>query len=74
MTNVHRTKTQCGYHMDEIGGNLLDIYRKWVRVRVRTRTELGGRKGSVSYGLGADISLPPCQIGGRLVSETQLTV
>ena len=39
-----------------------------------TGTELGGRKGSVLYGLGADISLPPCQIGGRLVSETQLTV
>ena len=25
----------------------------------------GGWKGYVSYGLGADISLPPCQIGGR---------
>ena len=37
---------------------------------VKTWTELGGWKGFVSYGLGADISLPPCQVGGRLVSET----
>ena len=36
------------------------------------RTELDWRKGYVSYGLGADISLPSCQIGGRLVSETYL--
>ena len=36
----------------------------------RIRTELGGCKGLVSYGLGADNSLPPCQVGGRLVSET----
>ena len=40
----------------------------------------GGWKGLVSYGLGADISLPPCliggrhRVGGRLVSDTKLTV
>ena len=41
------------------------------------RTELGGWKVSaVSYGVGADMPLPPCLIGGRqtvggwLVSET----
>ena len=27
-------------------------------------------KGTCLYGLGADFSLPPCQGGGRLVSET----
>ena len=26
MINLHRTKTQCSYHMDEIGGILLHIY------------------------------------------------
>ena len=37
---------------------------------LKTWTELCGWKGFVSYDLGADISLPPCQIGGRLVYET----
>ena len=61
-------KTQCKYHMEEITGTVLYIYRNWSLCRVRT--ELGGWKGYVSNGLGADMSLPPCLIGGRQVSET----
>ena len=41
-----------------------------IGIILKTWTELGGRKGLVSYGPRADISLPPCQIGDRLVSET----
>ena len=47
------------------------IYKLFLEVGVN---RAGGWKGLVSYGLGADISLPPCQIGCRLVSDTKLTV
>ena len=36
----------------------------------KMRTELCGWKGYASYGLGADISLPPWLNGGRQVSDT----
>ena len=59
--------------MEEMAGKVLYIYvLKLILVLGVNRAS--GWKGYVSYGLGADISLPPCLIGGRLVSETQLTV
>ena len=33
----------------------------------------GGWKGYVSYGLGADISIPPFLVGCRLVADTKVT-
>ena len=45
------------------GGNKLEcfcIYRNCYQLLI----ELSGRKGSVTYGLGADISLPPCLATG----------
>ena len=36
------------------------IYRNCYQLYI----ELSGRKGSVTYGLGADISLPPCLATG----------
>ena len=53
-------RTTCTYHMEKITGTLFYIYWKWLLFRV----ELSGWKGSVSYGLGADISLPPCLATG----------
>ena len=44
------------YHMEKISRRLLYIYRNWYYLWV----ELSGWMGSVSYGLGADLSLPPC--------------
>ena len=44
------------YHMDKISRRLFYIYRNWYYLWV----ELSGWMGSVSYGLGADLSLPPC--------------
>ena len=44
------------YHMEKISRKLFYIYGNWYYVWV----ELSGWMGSVSYGLGADISLPPC--------------
>ena len=43
------------YHMEEITGTLLYIYWSYYYMWI----ELRGWKGSVTYGLGADISLPP---------------
>ena len=54
--------------MEEKGENFC-IFTE-IGTTLETWTELGGRKGIVSYGPRADISLPPCQIGGRLVSQT----
>ena len=48
------------YHMEEITGTLLYIYWSYYYVSI----ELSGWKGSVSYGLGADISLPHCLATG----------
>ena len=48
------------YHMEEITGTLLYIYRNCVILEI----EPSGWKGSVPYGLGADISLPPCLATG----------
>ena len=45
----------CTYHMEEITGTLLYIYRNCFILEI----EPSGWKGSVPYGLGADISLPP---------------
>ena len=42
--------------MEKISSRLFYIYRNWYCLWV----ELGGWMGSVSYGLGADLSLPPC--------------
>ena len=42
--------------MEKISRSLFYIYRNWYYVWV----ELSGWKGSVSYGLGADLSLPSC--------------
>ena len=44
------------YHMEKISRRLLYIYRNWYYLWI----ELSGWMGSVSYGLGADLSLPPC--------------
>ena len=54
-------RTTCTYHMEKITGTLFYIYWKWLLFRV----ELSGWKGSVSNGLGADISLPPSLPGDR---------
>ena len=48
------------YHMEEITGTILFIYRNCFIVGI----DPSGWKGSVSYGLGADISLPPCLATG----------
>ena len=50
----------CTCHMEEIIGTLLYIYRNYFMLDV----DPSGWKGSVPYGLGADISLPPCQAAG----------
>ena len=42
--------------MEKISKKMFYIYENWYYVRV----ELSGWMGSVSYGLGADLSLPPC--------------
>ena len=44
------------YHMEEITRTLCNINRNDYKLCV----ELSGWKGSVTYGLGADLSLPPC--------------
>ena len=43
------------YHKEEITRTLSYIYRNWYYLWI----ELSGWMGSVSYGLGADLSLPP---------------
>ena len=48
------------YHMEEITVTLLYIYR----ICSMLDTDPSGWKGSVPYGLGADISLPPCLATG----------
>ena len=49
------------YHMEEITGNtFIYIYRNDQLLE----TEASGWKGSVTYGLGADISLPQCLATG----------
>ena len=48
------------YHMEEITATLWCIYRNELVVP----TEPSGWKGSVTYGLGADISLPHCLATG----------
>ena len=50
----------CTYHMEEITGRLLYIYRNCFMLGI----DPSAGKGSVSYGLGADISLPPCLATG----------
>ena len=50
----------CKYHMLEITGILLYIYRNCFMLEI----EPSGWKGSVAFGLGADISLPPCLATG----------
>ena len=50
----------CTYHMEEKTGTLLYIYRNCLVLEI----DLSGWKGSVPYGLGADISLPPCLATG----------
>ena len=44
------------YHMEKISRRLFYICRNWYYLWV----ELSGWMGYVSYGLGADLSLPPC--------------
>ena len=53
-------KKICTYHMEEITGTLLYIYRNCFILEI----DPSGWKGSVPYGLGADISLPPCLATG----------
>ena len=50
----------CKYHMEEITGTLWYIYRNCSMLDI----DPSGWKGSVTYGLGADISLPPCLATG----------
>ena len=50
----------CTYHMEGLTGKLLYIYRSCFILGI----EPSGWKGSVLYGLGADISLPPCLATG----------
>ena len=66
MSVLARARAQCyicstllhtwAYHMEKISRRLFYIYRNWYYLWV----ELSGWMGSVSYGLGADLSLPPC--------------
>ena len=57
------------YHMDEITGAPWYIYtNSWLY-----QIDPSGRKGSVSYGLGADISLPPCLATGIWNSAPKAT-
>ena len=46
----------CTYHKEEITRTLSYIYINWYYIWI----ELSGWMGSVSYGLGAELSLPPC--------------
>ena len=48
------------YHLEEITGTLWYIYRNDLLIYI----EPSGWKGSVTHGLGADISLPPCLATG----------
>ena len=50
----------CASHMEEITGKFLYIYRSSFILQI----EPSGWKGSVSNGLGADISLPHCLATG----------
>ena len=50
----------CMYHKEKLAGIILHIYR----IYLIHRTDSSGWKGSVSHGLGADISLPPCLATG----------
>ena len=50
----------CTYHMEEITGTLWYIYRNCSMLDI----DPSGWKGYVTYGLGADISLPPCLATG----------
>ena len=43
-----------------------------VEILVKGGTELPLGKGSVSYGLGADFSLPRCLVAGGQISESNL--
>ena len=55
------SNTNCiTYHMQEITSSLLHIYRNCWLLQI----EPSGWKGSVQYGLGADISLPHCLATG----------
>ena len=46
----------CMYHMKETSRKLCYIFRNCHKIWI----ELSGWKGSVTYGLGADLSLPQC--------------
>ena len=59
MRNCH-IQTFCTYQMEEITGTLLYIYRNCLMLVI----DSSGWKGYVPYGLGADISLPPCLATG----------
>ena len=50
----------CASHMEEITGKFLHIYRSFYMLQI----DPSGWKGSVSNGLGADISLPHCLATG----------
>ena len=67
---VHTVLRHCFfYHMDEITGAPCYIYtNSWLY-----QIDPSGRKGSVSYGLGADISLPPCLATGIWNSAPKAT-
>ena len=60
------------YHMDgtmTTFSNIYDCISVEILVKVVGGTELPVGKGSVSYGLGADFSLPHCLVRGGQVSE-----
>ena len=48
------------YHLEEVTGNLWHIYGNDAMLQI----EPSGWKGFVTYGLGADTSLPPCLATG----------
>ena len=48
------------YHLEEVTGNLWHIYGNDAKLQI----EPSGWKGFVTYGLGADTSLPPCLATG----------
>ena len=50
----------CASHMEEISGKFLHIYGSCFMLEI----DPSGWKGSVPYGLGADISLPHCLATG----------
>ena len=60
MRICHIYSLTCAYHMEEVTYKVLHIYGSCFILKI----DPSGWKGSVLYGLGADISLPHCLATG----------